>query len=196
MPLDSKYNRMKDFNKLFISFKNLKQKKTETEFKKERIMKNVDNLYKNYYDAYKSHYVTDNELNEDKKKKFDYKQFELDNEINKESKLDEKTGILMLLRWINVSEKKFNEILSTVTEAKNNGLKINVDRREITLDKTESLLKGVDSGKINGHEFKEKYNDIIDNVKKTLNKPMLTRSQKNMVEILLLLKEIPKSKYK
>ena len=159
-------------------------------------MKNVDNLYKNYYDAYKSHYDTDNELNEDKKKKFDYKQFELDNEINKESKLDEKTGILMLLRWINVSEKKFNEILSTVTEAKNNGLKINVDRREITLDKTESLLKGIDSGKINGHEFKEKYNDIIDNVKKTLNKPMLTRSQKNMVEILLLLKEIPKSKYK
>ena len=30
------------------------------------------------------------------------------------------------------------------------------------------------------------------NVKKTLDKPMLTKSQKNMVEILLLLKEILK----
>ena len=69
-------------------------------------------------------------------------------------------------------------------------MKINVDRREITLDKVESLLKGVGSGKINGHEFKEKYNNTVDDVKKTLDKPMLTKTQENMVEILLLLKEI------
>ena len=31
-------------------------------------------------------------------------------------------GRLMLPKWIKVSEKRFNEILSTVTEAKNNGL--------------------------------------------------------------------------
>ena len=79
---------------------------------------------------------------------------------------------------------------NTVTKAKSNGLKINVDGREITLDKVESLLKGVGSGKINGHEFKEKYNNTVDDVKKTLDKPMLTKSQENMVEILLLLKEI------
>ena len=35
-----------------------------------------------------------------------------------------KPGRLMLLKWIKVSEKRFNEILSTVTEAKNNGLKL------------------------------------------------------------------------
>ena len=98
----------------------------------------------------------------------------------------------MLPKWIKVSEKRFNEILNTVTEAKNNGLKINVDGREITLDKVESLLKGVGSGKINGHEFKEKHNNIVHDVKKTLDKPMLTKSHKNMVEILLLLKEILK----
>ena len=50
-------------------------------------------------------------------------------------------GRLMLTKWINVSEKRFNEVLSTVTEAKNNGFKINADRREITLDNAESLLK-------------------------------------------------------
>ena len=76
MSLDSKYNRIKELNKLLINFKGLKTKKTETELKKEQIMKNIDKLYKNYYDAYKSDYDTDDELTENKKKKFDYKQFE------------------------------------------------------------------------------------------------------------------------
>ena len=90
MSLDSKYNRMKEFNKLFIGFKSFKTKKTETKLKKERIMKNVDELYKKYYNAYKSGYDTDDKLKVAKKKKFDQKQFELRDEINKESKLDQK----------------------------------------------------------------------------------------------------------
>ena len=61
-----------------------------------------------------------------------------------------KPGRLMLLKWVKESEKGFNEILSRVTEAKNNKLKINVDGREITL---ESLLKDIGSGKIDGSEF-------------------------------------------
>ena len=63
-------------------------------------------------------------------------------------------GRLMLPKWVNVSEERFNEILSTVPEAKNNGLKINADGTEITLDNTESLLKGVGSKKINKSQFK------------------------------------------
>ena len=47
-------------------------------------MKNVDELYKKYYDAYKNDYDSDNELSEGKKKKFDYKQFELFDKTNKE----------------------------------------------------------------------------------------------------------------
>ena len=35
-------------------------------------MKNVDEIYKKYYNAYKSEYDTIGELKEDKKKKFDY----------------------------------------------------------------------------------------------------------------------------
>ena len=64
-----------------------------------------------------------------------------------------KSGRLILPKWINISEERFNEILSTITEAKNNGLKINVDGREITLDKVESLVKGVGSEKIDKREF-------------------------------------------
>ena len=68
MSVDSKYNRMKEFNKLFLNFKSVKTKKSETQLKKERIMKNVDELYKNYYNDYKSDFDTNNELTEDKKK--------------------------------------------------------------------------------------------------------------------------------
>ena len=46
----------------------------------------------------------------------------------------------MLLKWVKVSKKRFNEILSTVTKAKNDGFKTNVDEREITLDNVERLL--------------------------------------------------------
>ena len=34
---------------------------------------------------------------------------------------------LMLPKWVMTSEERFNEILNTVTGAKNNGLKINVN---------------------------------------------------------------------
>ena len=40
-------------------------------------MKNSDKLYEKYYNAYKNDYDADDELSEAKKKKFDYKQFEL-----------------------------------------------------------------------------------------------------------------------
>ena len=49
----------------------------------------------------------------------------------------------MLPKWVKVREKRLNEILSTVAEAKNEGIRTNVDRREITLDNTESLLKDI-----------------------------------------------------
>ena len=127
-------------------------------------MGNVDELDKNYYSVYKSEFNTDNELTENKKKKFNYKQFELDNIISTNS------DKLKLPKWIKVSKKRFNEILSMITEAKNNGLKVNVDGEEITLDKAESLLKGISSKKINEHEFTKKYNDIVDDVEKILKK--------------------------
>ena len=92
MSLDSKYNRMKEFNKLLISFKSVKTKKNRnTTQKVVNYEKCRRALRKCYYNAYKSDHDTDDELKEDKKKKFDYKQFELGDEMNKESKLDEKT---------------------------------------------------------------------------------------------------------
>ena len=72
-------------------------------------MKNVDELYKNYYNAYKSDFDTNDELTEDKKKKFNYKQFEIDDMINKESKLTE------LPEWLK-SKNDFNEARKLIND--------------------------------------------------------------------------------
>ena len=95
--------------------------------------------------------------------------------------LSTKQGRLMLPKQVNVSKERFNDRLSTVTEAKNNGFKTNVDGREITLDNAESLLKGVGSEKIDKCEK---------DVEKILNRSMLTRSQNKMVKILSQLTEL------
>ena len=49
-------------------------------------MKNVKKLYKKYYDACKIDYDADDELNETKRKKFDYKKFELVDKTDEETK--------------------------------------------------------------------------------------------------------------
>ena len=108
--------------------------------------------------------------------------------------ISSKPNRLMLPKWVKVSEERFNEIVSTVTKGKNEGLKTNVDGREITLDNTENLLKDLGNGILDGHEFKNRYNDIANDVKAIVNKSPLTRNQNKMIETLILLKEILKPK--
>ena len=67
MSLDSKYNRMKEINKLLINFKAINTQK-EKQLKKEQIMRNVDKSYEKYYNAYSSYCDADGELNEAKRK--------------------------------------------------------------------------------------------------------------------------------
>ena len=95
--LDSKYNKIKELNKLLSSFKAVWTKKGRKRLKKERVMKNVDEFYKKCYNAYKSDYDTDAELNAAKKKKFHHKQFELVDKKDEELKLDEETRDLKLI---------------------------------------------------------------------------------------------------
>ena len=53
-------------------------------------MKNVDELYEKYQNAYKNDYDVD-ELSEAKKKQFGYRQFELFDKTDKKSKLERET---------------------------------------------------------------------------------------------------------
>ena len=45
---------------------------------------------------------------------------------------------------------------------------------------------------MNGHEFKEKYNNTVEGMPNILNKQPLTTNEKNMVKIVLPLKDIIK----
>ena len=105
MSVDSKYNQMQKSTNLFTIFKNLKLKNSKTQLKKERIMKNVDELYEKYYNAYKNDFDND-ELIETKKKKIDYKQFELCDKTDKkltldgETKKDEESKLTELPKWL------------------------------------------------------------------------------------------------
>ena len=106
-------------------------------------------------------------------------------------------GRIMSLKWVKVSEERFNEILSTVTKAKNEGFKTSADGREITLDNAQNLLKDLGNGMLDKYESKNRYNDIVNDVEAIVNKSPLTRSQNKMLETLLLLKElIDKPMYK
>ena len=57
----------------------------------------------------------------------------------------------------------------------------------------ERLLKDF-SGKIDKREFKNRYNDIDNDVEAIVNKASITRCQNKMVEIFSLLEEISKHK--
>ena len=54
-------------------------------------------------------------------------------------------------------------------------------------------MKDISSKEINRHEFKEKCNDIVDDVEEILTKQPFTINEQNMIKILSLLKEIIKS---
>ena len=81
--------------------------------------------------------------------------------------------------------------MSTVAKTRNKGLRVNIDGREITLDNTESLLKDFGNRILNWHEFKTRYNDIVNDVEAIVNKPIITRNQEKMAEFMSLLKKIP-----
>ena len=152
MSLDSKYNRMKEFNKLLIIFKRVKtEKKKEAQLKKERIMKNVDELYAKYYSAYKSDYDTDYELNEAKKKKFEDNQFKLIDKTDKDLKLDEETKDLKLtpLPKFLSSKIDFNEATKLINDIRpdTNNAKTSLGDKKVFKD-LEKLINDIHNNKV------------------------------------------------
>ena len=86
-------------------------------------MKNVDEVYEMYYNGYKNDYDNDDELSETKKKKIDYKQFELFDKTDKRSKLDgetqkdEDSKMTALPKWLH-SKNDFNEAIKLIQDVR------------------------------------------------------------------------------
>ena len=133
MSLDSKHNKMKEFKRLLNNFKNLKLKKQETQLKKERIMKKVDELHEKYYNDYKNDFDNDDELSESETKKFDYKQFQLFNKTDKkltldgETKKDEQSKLNELPKWLH-SKNDFKKAIKLIED-------INADTNNVTISR-------------------------------------------------------------
>ena len=153
-------------------------------------MNNAEDLYNEVYYIYKNKCNEEEfNLNTKNRKRFDYKKLRLiDNFYESEGEEASRLSRLVLPKWIKVSEKRFNEILNKITEAKNNELKINVNGKEVILDRAESLLKDLSSEKINKQEFKKEYNSIVNDIIPVLDKSVLTKNENNMVKILSLLR--------
>ena len=100
----------------------------------------------------------------------------------------------MLPKWVKVSKERFNEKLNTVTKGKNEGLRKNVYGREIRLDNTERLLKGLGNGILDRHDFISRYNNIANDVEAIVNTPIIARNQEKIVKTMSLSKEILKTK--
>ena len=139
-------------------------------------------------------------LNEIKQQKIKLNEDER-NSTNNKNKYDELNNILIVIdkinqffeykflsgkqadeselpKLVNINKERFNEILSTISKAKNEGLRTNVDGKEITLDDIESLLKDLSNRILDRGEFENRYNDILNNVEAIVNKASITRSQK------------------
>ena len=92
--------------------------------------------------------------------------------------LGKQAGESELLKWVNKNKTRFNEILSTVTKAKNEGLRTDVDGRQITLDNTENFLKDLGNRILDRPEFKNRYNNIANDVETIVNRSIATRNKK------------------
>ena len=188
------HRKLKNFREKFTGLKNLTPQAEDKEDFLKKVLNDAKDLFNDLYYIYKDKYNKKiNSLNTEDRKKFNYKKLRLTDDFEYKPQNEEAS---QLPKWIKTIEKRFNEVLNTIIEAKNNGFKVNIDGKEITLDKVESLLKGEGSGKIYGHEFKKKYSNIVDDVEEILNRRKLTKNQVKMIEILSQLKEIfnPKDK--
>ena len=90
MSLGFKYGKMNDFHALLNAFINIHEATTtEKKDRKDRIMKNVKQLYNKYFDTYKKNY--DSEKVKDKEKRgCDYKKFEIIDNGDQEPKSTQK----------------------------------------------------------------------------------------------------------
>ena len=188
MSLDSKYNKMKKFINLTI-FKNLKQKNPKTQLKKERIMKNVDELYEKYCNDYKNDFDNDDGLSEAKKKKFDYKQFELFNKADKkltldgETKKDEESKLTELPKWLR-SKNDFKKAIKLIEDirADTNNVKSSSGNKKV-FNNLDKLINDIKNKKTTRKNTIEKIKNIVSDLDQQRQKES-TVFQNKMIDVV------------
>ena len=139
-------------------------------------MKNIDELYKKYYNAYKNDYDTD-ELNEAKKKNVDYKQFELFDKTDKRTKLSEKTK--KFFKEIENREKDKEPQLTALPKLLSSKNDFNEAIRDIRTD-----INDVKSDSANKKVFNDLDNLINDVKNKKATRKITIKKMENIVSDL------------
>ena len=139
-------------------------------------MKNIDELYKKYYNAYKNDYDTD-ELNEAKKKNVDYKQFELFDKTDKRTKLAEKTK--KFFKEIENREKDKEPQLTALPKLLSSKNDFNEAIRDIRTD-----INDVKSDSANKKVFNDLDNLINDVKNKKATRKITIKKMENIVSDL------------
>ena len=98
MSLGSKYGELNEFYKILSDFKNHKPCTTQTKDCKDRILKNVSQLYNKYFDTYKNNYDSEKVKDEEKRGR-DYKQFEIIDNGDQEPKSTKKEETETKQNW-------------------------------------------------------------------------------------------------
>ena len=130
-------------------------------------MKNVNELYKNYYNAYKSDYDTNDELTEDKKKKINYKHSEVDDMISKEPKPTR------LPKWLE-SRNDFYEAIKLINDirADTNRVRPSSGDEKVSND-LNKLINDIQNSKIKRKDVVERIRNIFSNLNQQRQKKVL-----------------------
>ena len=129
-------------------------------------MKNVDELYEKYYNAYKNDFDND-ELIETKKKKIDYKQFELCDKTDKkltldgETKKDEESKLTALPKWLH-SKNDFKKAIKLIEDirADTNNVKSSSGNKKV-FNNLDKLINDIKSKKTTRKNTIEKIKNIV-----------------------------------
>ena len=143
-------------------------------------MKNIEKFYEKYYDAYKSDYDANDELNETKKKKFDYTEFELVDKTCEESKLT------ALPKWLS-SKNNFNEAIKLIEDirADRNNVKSSSGDKKVFND-LNGLINDIKNKKTTRKSTIKKIKDIFSNLDQQ-NQKESTVFQNKMIDVVYYL---------
>ena len=155
-------------------------------------MKNVDELYEKYYNAYKNDYDNDDELSEGKKKKFDYKQFELFDKKDKKLKLDGKTkkneesNLTALPKWL-PSKNDFKEAIKLIEDirADTNNVKSSSGDKKV-FNNLDKLINDIKNKETTRKNTIEKIKNIVSDLDQQRQKES-TVFQNKMIDVVYYL---------
>ena len=122
--IDPKHGKLKKFHKPLTDLKNHKPTTIETKRRKDRIINNVNQFYKKFFDTYKKNY--------DSKKNFDPNQIKIFGKKKQKPKSTEKNTERDVQKplWFGINRKQFEELTGDFQNNQdNNDFKININKR-------------------------------------------------------------------